>query len=266
MSLRQGLFCVDAFADRIGTGNPAGVCLLTKPADTGWMQAVAREMNLSETAFVVQQENGFSLRWFTPAAEVELCGHGTLATAHILIEKGYLGIGETARFFTKSGVLAVRKTGGLIRMDFPAEPDNEVPVPAALADALWAKPCYTGRNRFDYLVEVASEEEVRNMAPDFLRLRQIPVRGVMVTATASMPGFDFVSRFFAPAVGINEDPVTGSAHCCLGPFWQKRLKKNDLVAFQVSERGGVVRLRLESPGRVKIAGTAITVWEGSLRT
>jgi PhzF family phenazine biosynthesis protein len=216
--------------------------------------------------FVVQQENGFTLRWFTPAAEVDLCGHGTLATSHILVEKGYLGIGETARFFTKSGVLTARKTGDLIRMDFPAEPENEVPVPAGLAEALGVQPCYTGKNRFDYLVEVASEEEVRKMAPDFLSLRNIPMRGVMVTAGASSPGFDFVSRFFAPAVGINEDPITGSAHCCLAPFWQKKLKKDSFTAYQASERGGVVRVRVEGTGRVKIAGTAITVWEGSLIT
>ncbi len=266
MVLRDGLFCVDAFADRIGQGNPAGVCLLGQPADPAWMQMVAREMNLSETAFVVQKENGFALRWFTPAAEVDLCGHGTLATAHILIEKGYLSMGETARFFTKSGVLMARKIGDQIRMDFPAEPENEVPVPAALAEALGVQPCYCGRNRFDHLVEVASEEEVRRMAPDFVHLKDIPVRGVIVTSRASTPGFDFVSRFFAPAVGINEDPVTGSAHCCLAPFWQKRLKKDTFTAYQASERGGVVRLRLDVPGRVKIAGTAITVWEGSLQS
>ena len=266
MSFRHALFCVDAFADRIGTGNPAGICLLGQPADPLWMKTVAREMNLSETAFVVQQENGFLLRWFTPSTEVDLCGHGTLATAHILIEKGYLGMGDTARFFTRSGVLTARKTGNLIRMDFPAEPENEVPVPAALVKALGIQPCYTGKNRFDYLVEVASEEDVRKMTPDFLRLQDIPMRGVMVTSRASTPGFDFISRFFAPAVGINEDPVTGSAHCCLAPFWQKKQKKDTFTAYQASERGGVVRLRLESPGRVEIAGTALTVWEGSLRT
>jgi PhzF family phenazine biosynthesis protein len=265
MTLQHSLFCVDAFAERIGEGNPAGVCLLGQTADTAWMQKVAREMNLSETAFVVQQENGFLLRWFTPSAEVDLCGHGTLATIHILIEEAYLGMGETARFFTKSGVLRARKTGNLIRMDFPAEPEDEVPVPVELTEALGIQPCYTGRNRFDYLVEVASEEEVRKMAPDFVSLRSIPMRGVMVTSRATTPGFDFVSRFFAPAIGINEDPVTGSAHCCLAPFWQKRLKKDTFTAYQASERGGVVRLRLDDTGRVKIAGTAVTVWKGSLK-
>jgi PhzF family phenazine biosynthesis protein len=214
----------------------------------------------------MQEENGFALRWFTPSAEVDPCGHGTLATAHILIEKAYPGVGETARFFTRSSVLTARKTGNLIRMDFPAEPENEVPVPAALAEALGVQPCYTGKNRFDYLAEVASEDEVRKMAPDFLRLRSMPMRGVMVTAVASTPGSDFVSRFFAPAVGINEDPVTGSGYCCLAPFWQKRLKKDTFTAFQASERGGVVRLRIENSCRVKIAGTAITVRKGSLQT
>jgi PhzF family phenazine biosynthesis protein len=165
------------------------------------MQTVAREMNLSETAFVVQQENGFLLCWFTPSAEVDLCGHATLATTHILLEKAYLGIGGTARFFTKSGVLTARKTGNLIRTDFPAEPENEAPLPAGLAPALGIQPCYAGRNRFDYLVEVASEREVRTMAPDYVSLRTIPMRGVMVTSRASTPGFDFVSRFFARQSG-----------------------------------------------------------------
>jgi PhzF family phenazine biosynthesis protein len=266
MTLRNGLFCVDAFADRIGTGNPAGVCLLSEPADPGWMQTIAREVNLSKTAFVAQQENGFLLRCFTPSAEVDLCGHAALAAMHILLEKAYLGTGETARFFTKSGVLTARQTGNLIRMDFPAEPENEVPAPAALTEALGLQPCYTGRNRSDLLVEVSSEDVVRNLVYDFECLRHIPVRGVMVTSRASTPGFDFVSRFFAPSAGINEDPVTVSAHCCLGPFWQKRLKKDTLIAYQASERGGVIRLRLDLPGRVKIAGTAVTVWEGTMRT
>jgi PhzF family phenazine biosynthesis protein len=260
-----GLFCVDAFADGVGTGNPAGVCLLKKAADAAWMQVIAHEMNLSETAFVVREKNRFNLRWFTPLVEVDLCGHATLATAHILWEEGYLGQEESARFFTKSGILIADKKGDLIELDFPSEPEEPVPVPAGFAEALGVHPCYVGKNRFDYLIEVVSEREVREMSPDFLLLKKIPMRGVMVTARASTPGFDFVSRFFAPAAGINEDPVTGSAHCCLGPFWKKRLGRDLLTGYQVSERGGVLHLRLDSAGRVKIAGKAVTIWKGSLK-
>jgi len=265
MSLRYNLFCVDAFANRIGQGNPAGVCLPERPADPAWMQAVAREMNLSETAFICREGDGFNLRWFTPRTEVDLCGHATLASAHILWEKGYLSMGETARFFTKSGTLSARKKGDLIEMDFPAVPEEPVPALTSLSEALGIQPLYTGKNRFDYLIEIASEREVREIVPDFLELKKIPMRGIIVTARASAPGFDFVSRFFAPSVGIDEDPVTGSAHSCLAPYWQKKLKKNAMTAFQASERGGVLHVRLETPGRVTIAGKAVTAWEGSLK-
>jgi predicted PhzF superfamily epimerase YddE/YHI9 len=229
------------------------------------MQAVACEMNLSETAFVERVTEGFGLRWFTPRAEVDLCGHATLAAAHILWETGYLGRDDPARFFTKSGTLFAVKRGELIELDFPSVPDDPLPAPPGLSRALGVRPCYTGKNRFDWLVEVATEDEVRRMRPDFSRLAQIPMRGVIVTARASAPGFDFVSRFFAPAVGIHEDPVTGSAHCCLGPFWQKKLGKNALTACQVSERGGALHVRMDTPERVKIAGNSVTVWEGSLK-
>jgi PhzF family phenazine biosynthesis protein len=266
MELQNGLFCVDAFAGQIGTGNPAGICLLDQPADPLWMQAVAREMNLSETAFVVGGKAGFDLRWFTPSAEVDLCGHATLASAHILWEEGYLGSGEISRFFTRSGTLLATKKGDRIELDFPAVPEEPVPVPAGLIEALGIRPRYTGRNRFDYLVEVASEQEVRGMAPDFLGLAKIPVRGVIVTSRASAPGFDFVSRFFAPSVGIPEDPVTGSAHCCLAPYWQKKLKKNTMTAYQASARGGVLHVRMDNPDRVMIAGNAVTVWKGKMKS
>ncbi|MCK9579621.1 MAG: PhzF family phenazine biosynthesis protein [Methanoregula sp.] len=258
------LFCVDAFAGHIGMGNPAGVCLLTEPADPAWMQMVAREMNLSETAFVLKEENGFGLRWFTPRVEIELAGHPTLATAHILWEEGYLTCNEPARFFTKSGILIAEKEGDHIELDFPEVPEESESAPAGLIEALGVQPYYTGKNRFDYLIEVASEREVREMAPDFHRLGKIPMRGVMVTARATTPGYDFVSRFFAPTVGVNEDPVTGSAHCCLFPFWQKRLGRDILTAFQASERGGVLSLRPGYQGRIKIGGKAVTVWKGSL--
>ena len=265
MILRESLFCVDAFAERIGTGNPAGVCLLLQPADPVWMQAVAREMNLSETAFVIRERKGFGLRWFTPSVEVDLCGHATLASAHILWEEGYLGIDETARFFTRSGTLLAKKIRDCIELDFPAEPEEPVPAPAGLCEALGTESCYIGKNRFDYLIEVASEQVVVEMDPDFTGLKKIPMRGVIVTSRASTPGFDFISRFFAPSVGVNEDPVTGSAHCCLAPYWQKNLHKNTLTAYQASERGGKIRVRLDDPDRVIIAGTAITIWKGALK-
>jgi len=266
MGLRNSLFCVDTFTDRIGTGNPAGVCLLEHPAEPAWMQTIAREMNHSETAFVVREKDGFNLRWFTPRTEVDLCGHATLATAHILREEGYLGGDEPARFFTKSGMLSAVGKGNLTEMDFPSMPEEEVSAPAGLSRALGIQPVYTGMNRFDYLIEVASECVVRKIAPDFPQLLKIPMRGVIVTSRASTPGFDFVSRFFAPSVGIHEDPVTGSAHCCLAPYWQRKLKKNTLTAYQASERGGVLQIRLAVPGRVIIGGAAVTVWKGSVQS
>jgi len=258
--MTQTIYQVDAFADRPFAGNPAGVCLLPGPAEEAWMQAVAREMNLSETAFLVRgaDGDGFNLRWFTPAVEVKLCGHATLASAHILWQTGALQPGEQARFHTLSGLLTAEQRGDWIEMDFPAKPEQAADSPAGLAEALGAAPRYVGRNVFDYLVELEDEAAVRGLKPDFTALGKLPVRGVIVTARSSSPGFDFVSRFFAPAVGINEDPVTGSAHCCLTPFWAKRLGKDEMTAFQASARGGTVRVRLAGD-RVRLSGQAVTV-------
>src|SRR4051812_28404949 len=197
----QSVVQVDAFTSRPFAGNPAAVCVLPGPADAGWMQDVAREMNLSETAFVHRIAGGYRLRWFTPAVEVDLCGHATLATAHVLWEEGHLGHLETARFHTRSGVLTAERRGDWIELDFPAEPAEPVPTPAGLAEAIGAPIRFPGRNRFDYLVELDSEAEVRALAPDIARLATIPARGVIVTSRAVSPGFDFVSRFFAPSVG-----------------------------------------------------------------
>jgi PhzF family phenazine biosynthesis protein len=257
------IFQVDAFTKEPFRGNPAGVCILPGPGDEGWMQNVAREMNLSETAFLHQQEEGFNLRWFTPALEVELCGHATLASAHILWEAGHLKPDEGARFHTLSGLLTAERAGDWIELDFPAEPEAPVTPPDDLSRALGVTPKYVGANRFDYLVEVDSEETVRNMQPDFTLLGRISTRGVMVTSRAASPEYDFISRFFAPGVGINEDPVTGSAHCCLGPFWSNRLGRNEFVAYQASARGGIVRVRV-SGERVHLGGQAITVLRGEL--
>lgn len=227
------------------------------------MQNVAREMNLSETAFLLRQGDGFSLRWFTPAVEVDLCGHATLASAHILWEIGLLSPNESARFQTRSGLLTAQRQGDWIEMDFPAEPAKPADAPPELAAALGIEPRFVGRNRFDYLVEVDSEEAVRIMQPDFNLLRAVPTRGVIATSRADSPEYDFVSRFFAPTVGIHEDPVTGSAHCCLGPFWRDRLGKEELIAYQASARGGIVRVHVRGD-RVLLGGQAVTIWRGEL--
>jgi PhzF family phenazine biosynthesis protein len=260
----QTIFQVDAFTDKPFAGNPAGICVLPEPRSERWMQDVAREMNLSETAFLLKQEDGFQLRWFTPAAEVDLCGHATLASAHILWETDYLQPQEQARFHTRSGLLtAERLDGNWIELDFPAKPEQATDAPPHLLEALGIQAQYVGVNVFDYLVEVDTEETLRNMQPDITLLAQVPVRGVIVTSRASTPDYDFVSRFFAPRVGVNEDPVTGSAHCCLTPYWSKRLGKNELLAYQASARGGVLRVRISSD-RVKIGGQAVTTLRGEL--
>ena len=257
------IYIVDAFADRPFQGNPAAICPLPAPADAAWMQHLAAEMNLSETAFPVRRDDGFGLRWFTPKAEVDLCGHATLASAHLLWEQGLAPAGKPIRFQTRSGLLTCVQQNGRIELNFPAEPERAVAPMADLAAVLGAKPVYFGRNRFDLLVELESEEAVRALRPDFARLEAIAARGVIVTARSNDPRFDFVSRFFAPAVGVNEDPVCGSAHCCLGPFWSARLGKRELTGFQASPRGGIVGVRIEGE-RVVLGGTAVTVLSGQL--
>jgi predicted PhzF superfamily epimerase YddE/YHI9 len=254
---------VDAFTDRLFGGNPAAVCLLSAAREADWMQAVAREMNLSETAFLVPREDGFGLRWFTPSVEVDLCGHATLASAHVLYETGALEPRRPARFHTKSGLLTAENSGEWIQMDFPAEPAVPADPPEDLLQGLGATPAYVGRNRLDYLVELGSEQEVRGLTPDFRLLAKLGTRGVIVTSRCAALDIDFVSRFFAPGAGIDEDPVTGSAHCCLGPYWEARLGKSDLVGYQASARGGTVRVR-PLGHRVLLGGRAVTVLRGQL--
>jgi predicted PhzF superfamily epimerase YddE/YHI9 len=254
---------VDAFADRPFSGNPAAVCILPEPGDAAWMGRVAQEMNLSETAFLSPHQDGYTLRWFTPAVEVDLCGHATLASAHVLWEMGYLAPDAPARFHTRSGLLTARRDGPWIELDFPATPPTEAPLPPGVAEALGCTPRYTGKSRFDYLIELDGEEAVRALRPDIGRLRSLDLRGVIVTARAASGAHDFVSRFFAPGAGIDEDPVTGSAHCALGPFWSARLGKHEMLAYQASPRGGVLRVRF-SPPRVFLGGQAITVLRGEL--
>jgi PhzF family phenazine biosynthesis protein len=254
---------VDAFTDRPFQGNPAAVLILEKPRDAGWMQNVALEMNLAETAFLTRRNDGsFDLRWFTPTVEVDLCGHATLASAHVLWEERHLAPGAQARFHTRSGVLTAEHRNGTIVLDFPATPAVDAEAPEGLATALGVKPLYVGKS-VDYLVEVESEASVRALKPDFNALRSIRSRGIIVTARASSPGFDFVSRFFAPASGIDEDPVTGSAHCTLAPFWSARLGKTSFVAYQASPRGGVIQVELKGD-RVLLGGQAVTVLRGEL--
>jgi PhzF family phenazine biosynthesis protein len=254
---------VDAFTDRPFRGNPAAVCVLPAPREDAWMQAVAREMNLSETAFLLREGDHFRLRWFTPAVEVELCGHATLASAHVLWEEGHLAPGELARFETRSGALSAEREGRWITLDFPAIPEAEIEAPAGLAASLGAEPRYVGQGAFDLVVELESEAAVRELRPDLARIEEIPVRGVIVTSRASSPEYDFVSRFFGPRVGVPEDPVTGSAHCSLATFWQKRLGRDRFTAYQASERGGVVRVEVRGE-RVRLGGEAVTVLRGEL--
>jgi PhzF family phenazine biosynthesis protein len=254
---------VDAFTDHAFAGNPAAVCILEAPRSDGWMQSVAREMNLAETAFLLRGGEDFGLRWFTPSVEVDLCGHATLASAHVLWEEGHLDPSAEARFHTRSGLLKASRHDGWITLDFPATPPVPAELPAELLQGLGMPVRLTARTPFDYLVELESEAEVRALAPDMGLLAQLGGRGVIVTSRSATPGRDFVSRFFGPAVGIPEDPVTGSAHCALGPLWGKRLGKSSLVGHQISQRGGVVRVALAGD-RVLLSGQAVTVIRGEL--
>jgi PhzF family phenazine biosynthesis protein len=259
----QPIVQVDAFTDRPFAGNPAAVCLLSSPADPDWMQHVAQEMNLAETAFLFPREDGYDLRWFTPATEVDLCGHATLASAHVLWEDRHLGPHDEARFHTRSGVLRATRAPDLIWLDFPATPPQPVDGFPELERALGRPARYIGRTVFDYLVELDSDAVVRELSPDLTALSRLSSRGIIVTAASSTRAYDFVSRFFAPAAGVPEDPVTGSAHCGLGPFWAARLRKNELIGYQASERGGSVTVRVDGD-RVRLGGQAVTVLRGEL--
>ncbi len=257
------MFLVDAFTGPSCAGNAAAVCVLDRVHEDAWLQQVAREMNQAATAFVLPQTDGYSLRWFSPKVELELCGHGTLASAYTLWEQGYLAREARARFFTRAGLLTAQWEGEWIELDFPAKPEEASAALPALGKGLGVEPLYVGKSQLDYLVEVASEEVVRTLQPDFPQLSTLPVRGVIVTARAdSASAYDFVSRFFCPSVGINEDPVTGSAHCALGPFWNKRLGRAQLTGHQASERGGIVRVR-QAGDHVHLGGQAVTVLHGT---
>lgn len=270
------LFQVDAFTEIPFAGNPAGVCLLEREMPDSWMQAVAAEMNLAETAFIRRDAGGWTLRWFTPLVEVDLCGHATLASAHVLWETGVAPDDDEIRFQTRSGILSARRSGKRIELDFPSEPPLETAADfdfgapqrndtdAALLSALRVEDAeWIGRNRMDYLVQLADSDAVRTLAPDLAALRTIDTRGVIVTARDESEEYDFVSRFFCPAIGIDEDPVTGSAHCALAPFWSERLQKSVMTGYQASPRGGTVEVELRGE-RVALRGEAITVFRGEL--
>jgi predicted PhzF superfamily epimerase YddE/YHI9 len=254
---------VDAFTAEPFRGNPAGVCLLDEWAPEEWMLAVAAEMNLSETAFLVRRETGFEIRYFTPTVEVPLCGHATLASAHWLWEEGIVAQAATIALSARGGQLAAVREGNWIRLDFPAIPASPVALPAGLSAALGAELLGAYRSwENGYLVELDGAATVRDLDPDFTRLRAFgPIN--VTSIGGGLAGCDFVSRFFAPGLGIDEDPVTGVAHCTLAPFWAARLGKDEMVGHQLSRRGGVVKVRARGE-RVHILGQAVTVMRGEI--
>ncbi|MBD0335377.1 MAG: PhzF family phenazine biosynthesis protein [Cyanobacteria bacterium Co-bin13] len=262
--MTQTVIQVDAFTNQPFAGNPAAVCVMAQAAEADWMGAIAAEMNLSETAFLYPIEDGFHLRWFTPAAEVDLCGHATLASAHTLWSEGHLNPEQEARFHTRSGLLTAIREGDWITLNFPSNPVQPAAMPPALQAALQNLPVkFVGKDAKHYLVELETESAVRELAPDFSLIASLPMQGVIVTSQGNESEFDFVSRFFAPTIGINEDPVTGAAHCSLAPYWQEKLGKSIFLAYQASARGGVVKVRCECD-RVFLSGQAVTVMRGEL--
>ncbi len=261
----QTIIQVDAFTNRVFRGNPAAVCVLESAPSDLWMQSVAQEMNLSETAFLIKQEQDYNLRWFTPTTEVPLCGHATLASAHVLWTEGYASTGQAINFQTKSGLLVAKYRDDWIELDFPANRSQDIPPITKLQDALGARIKTLSYNSLGYLVEIHSPMQVKELQPNFSLIKQLPISNVIVTSQASDNSeYDFVSRFFAPGLGIDEDPVTGAAHCCLAPYWRERLQKNDFIAYQASSRGGVLKLNYDGGDRVSIQGQAVTVMRGEL--
>ncbi len=260
---RLRYFVVDAFTNQTFAGNPAAVVPLERWADDQWLQNVAMEMNLAETAFLVPNVAGYDLRWFTPRIEVDLCGHATLASAIALTHLNKFPDESDIAFSTRSGVLRAERKGSWYQLDFPIQPEDASESPAGLEESLGVTPRYVGRNKFDYLLEVESEGVLRAIAPDFKRLAMIQCRGVIVTARSDDSHFDFVSRFFAPSVGVDEDPVTGSAHCCLADFWSKRLSKTKMIGYQASARGGTVQVEVQGE-RVLLGGEGVIFAEGEL--
>ncbi len=264
-TMTNPLHLVDAFAEEPFQGNPAAVCILSQEAvarGDSWLQRVAAEMNQAETAFLIANSGSWGLRWFTPLKEVDLCGHATLASAHVLWETKREKETDPIAFTTRSGKLICTKTRSGIAMDFPSEPPVECAAPPELAAGLGVAPLFIGKNRMDYLALLDSEATLRRLQPDMALLAKVPTRGIIVTAKSS-GRFDFVSRAFFPLYGVPEDHVCGSAHCCLGPFWRERLDKDDLLAYQASQRGGIVGVRCAGE-RVVLSGRAVTTMHGEL--
>lgn len=263
--MKQRIIQVDAFSDRAFEGNPAAVCILDRPMNEEWMQLVAREMNLSETAFLFPEREGYNLRWFTPTTEVPLCGHATLASAHVIWTEQHQKSDRPINFYTKSGLLTASYQNGWIELDFPVNLSQSVATPPELAEALGVAIETTLTNSLGYLVEVESPDLVRNLEPNFSLLKARSIAKVIVTSVAEPDSeYDFISRFFAPGLGIDEDPVTGAAHCCLAPFWRDRLGKDEMLAYQASVRGGVVKVKYSGGDRVLVRGQAVTVMLGEL--
>jgi predicted PhzF superfamily epimerase YddE/YHI9 len=257
------LWLIDAFTDTPFGGNPAGVCLLDKERPDAWMQSLAAELNQAETAFLLPRDDGHGLRWFTPTVEVDLCGHATLASAHLLWALKKVKPKSPAVFHTKSGVLTATRSGEWITLDFPATVAEPCEPPPYLLAAFHSLGAPVFRSSFDYMIVMDKAAEVRNPKVDQRLLREIETRGVIITAPGDQPGVDFISRFFAPAVGVDEDPVTGSAHCALAPYWADRLGKQTLVGYQASPRGGTVRVE-HAGDRVRLSGQAVTIVKGTL--
>ena len=257
------LFQVDAFTNRPFGGNPACVVLLEKEQTEKWMQSVASEMNLSETAFITGKKSPFNLRWFTPAVEVELCGHATLATAHVLYETEIMQRNERIIFKIRSGILSTTYHNGWIEMDFPAFPALEINKKDEITRALNATPDQVYSSGESIMAVYDNPEKIHKMTPDFELIKEFKIQGIMATSHSDEPDVDFISRYFAPYVGIDEDPVTGSAHCSLGPFWGERLNKTILNAKQVSARGGTIRVELKE-NRTVISGQAVTIFTGAI--
>ncbi len=261
--MSQTIYQVDSFTDKAFAGNPAAVCIMDSMPEERRCINIASEMNLSETAFLVPNGNGFELRWFTPTVEVDLCGHATLAAVRVLSELGKLSDSGTVTFTSRSGRLRAKMVDDQIELDFPITTANQCECPQDIIRGIGLHPQWCGKTDFDYLVEVSSAEQVRNCQPDFGILSRFGIRGVIVTAQSDQTNYDFISRFFAPGAGIDEDPVTGSAHCALGPYWQAKLGKSELTGYQASERGGVVNVRIESD-RIFLRGSAVLVMKSEL--
>ena len=263
MTTSWELWQVDAFTDTRFHGNPAAICFLEDEMPDTWMQQVAAEMNLAETAFLLPDQSGWLLRWFTPAIEVELCGHATLAAAHSLWGSGRLDSRLPANFLTKSGLLTASLDQGWITLDFPATPAVPVSIPPEIATAFGTPIVQAARSRYDLLLEIESPAALRALTPDLAAIALIPARGVIITSPSDDPQYDFLSRWFGPQSGVAEDPVTGSAHCALAPWWSAKLHREVLTGYQASPRGGVVRTRLHRD-RVLLSGQAVTVFTGDL--